>query len=195
MAAKSTNKADRLNGTNATDIIDGLNGNDTIFGRGGNDRLFGGDGNDIVDGGEGHDYLYGGAGNDTLIGGEGFDDMTGGDGADVFQFKRLSFQGSIADQFGKYVSSVIEDFVRGIDLIDFSRIDADTTKAGNQAFHFAPGGGIGVEFTKTPGELIKEVGPGRVSTYIAGDMNGDGTADFRVQIYSNRMLVPSDFKL
>ena len=197
MVQNGSSGADKFAGKKGADIFAGKGGNDAAYGLDGNDRLSGDSGDDLLDGGAGDDYVFGGDGNDTLIGGEGYDYMSGGQGNDVFRFRELSFQGARPDPSGNLVSALIVGFKHGDDLIDLSLIDVDPTKSGDQAFKFAPAavGEIGTKFTKMPGELIKEPGPGRISTYIAGDLNGDGKADFRIQIYSNVMLRPSDFKL
>ena len=61
-----------------------------------------------MDGGVGNDSLSGGDGNDVVIGGFGQDTMSGGAGGDVFTF------GS------GWGTDVIEDFIDGVDTIDFS---------------------------------------------------------------------------
>jgi Ca2+-binding RTX toxin-like protein len=73
-----------------------------------------------------------GAGNDTLNGGGGADTLTGGSGSDTFLFT------ATADSSPK-APDTITDFAHGIDKIDLSAIDANTSKAatGDQAFAFA----------------------------------------------------------
>ncbi|MGZ8305747.1 MAG: calcium-binding protein, partial [Allosphingosinicella sp.] len=85
----------------------------------GNFRLFGGGGNDVLTGGGGADLIFGGLRGDTL---------TGGAGNDIFRYDSVAESNSV-ERDG------IQDFNSG-DLIDLSRIDANTLLAGNQAFNF-----------------------------------------------------------
>ncbi|NVP54443.1 M10 family metallopeptidase C-terminal domain-containing protein [Mycoplana rhizolycopersici] len=129
--------------------------------------------------------LSGGAGKDVLIGAKGADDLYGGKGADTFVFKSLS---DLATSKAK--TDTIFDFSqKQKDLIDLTGIDAITTKSGNQAFAF-----VGTEkFSKTAGELryAKE----KADTYVYGDVNGDGKADFAIHIDSLVNLKAGDFIL
>lgn len=127
-------------------------------------------GNDRLRGDATADILKGGAGNDTLIGGGGADRLTGGTGADLFVFTAISQ--STPDSF-----DVITDFKgRQGDRIDLSGIDAVHGVSGNQAFDFIGRG----DFSGTAGELRFETTSKR--TIIEGDVDGDGNADFMVQI-------------
>ncbi|MFT3975234.1 MAG: hypothetical protein QM699_17885 [Amaricoccus sp.] len=56
------------------------------------------------------------------------------------------------------------------DRVNLAAIDADLTRAGNQAFHDL--GAFG--FSGHAGELTLRAG------WLAGDLDGDGAADFRV---------------
>ncbi|MCD2183220.1 calcium-binding protein [Rhizobium sp. GN54] len=129
--------------------------------------------------------LTGGAGKDVLTGGKGADDLYGGKGADTFVFKSVS---ELSKSKGK--TDTIFDFSRKEkDHIDFSGIDANTGKKGNQAFDF-----VGTDkFSKTDGELryVKE----KKDTYIYGDVNGDGKADFVLHLDSLVSLKAGDFIL
>ncbi|PCD03076.1 hypothetical protein COC42_01230 [Sphingomonas spermidinifaciens] len=126
----------------------------------------------VLTGGAGNDRLDGGVGNDTLDGGAGSDTLTGGVGKDLFKF-------SHAD--GGY--DVITDFAKN-EKIDLSAIDAKTTVAGNDAFTF-----VGANaFTGVAGEVRFANG------LLQGDVNGDGTADFTVDI-GNKSLVVGDLVL
>jgi Ca2+-binding RTX toxin-like protein len=135
--------------------------------------------------------LWGGAGNDTLNGGGAADTLTGGAGQDMFVFKSASEIGTIA------LHDQITDFEAGgstaatrVDLIDLSAIDAvakTTTK--NDAFTFIGGNA----FTHHAGELRYEQISG--STYIEGDTNGDGVADFYLQLGATGTVDASDFLL
>jgi serralysin len=136
-------------------------------------------------GGSARDYLYGNdvsnklsgnGGNDVLDGAKGDDIYTGGAGADEFRISEIG---------GK---ETITDFTTGVDKIRLSEIDANTSVAGNQAFTF-----IGnAAFSGTAGELRSFTQGG--DHMFAGDVNGDGIADFTINI-GNATAVVTDFFL
>ena len=78
------------------------------------------------------DHLKGGADDDVLIGAGGVDQLTGGTGADHFVF--MSVTNSTVG-----TPDTILDFEENVlgELIDLSRIDANTSMAGDQVFGFA----------------------------------------------------------
>lgn len=157
---------DRLSGEGGDDLVHGGEGDDRLFGGSGDDRLYGATGNDRLAGGSGDDRLAGGEGDDILIGGSGTDRMTGGDGADVFLFIATtdSLPGALRD--------VITDFERGVDTIDLSMIDADVTTEEIDSFTFISG----AQFSLVAGELRRADG------LIEGDVDGDGVADFQIEM-------------
>jgi Ca2+-binding RTX toxin-like protein len=116
-------------------------------------------------GGAADDVLRGGAGDDILCGGLGADTLAGGAGADRFVF------GSALDSTVNGRDG-IQDFALG-DIIDLSRIDANSGTAENDAFSFI---GTGA-FTGTAGELRVENTVGPIWT-ISADVDGNGAADF-----------------
>ena len=194
---------DQIRGNGGSDLLEGGTGNDWIFGgtgwdtiRGGgwsdglfgengDDRLFGEFGNDRLHGGTGNDFLDGGSGNDILIGSWGVDEMTGGDGADTFVFERTS-------QSGRYFASAdfITDFSQSEgDVIDLSAIDAIAGTAEDDAFTF-----IGSDrFTGTAGELRFFRSGG--DTFLAADVDGDGSADMFIQLAGDLTMTAADFVL
>ncbi|MBP1859479.1 calcium-binding protein [Rhizobium herbae] len=136
----------------------GTNVGDTILGSNGVNTLNGRGGNDI---------LSGLGGNDRLIGGTGRDELHGDGGADKFDFnnKNESVTGANRD--------VIIDFSRSQgDKVDLATIDANSTAAANQAFSFIGSAG----FSGHAGELRFSNG------IISGDIDGNGTSDFHIQI-------------
>ena len=207
------NALDNLMGGGANyDFVDGGAGNDTLYGRGGDDGLFGGDGidrlfgeagSDNIDGGAGNDLLYGGtdadrmhgaAGNDTiygeagddmLLGDAGTDQLFGGLGADIFEFTSVADSSTSATTADR-----IRDFaqVQG-DRIDLRQIDADGALGGNDAFSFIGAAAFGT----IAGQLRAVVTAG--NTFIQGDVNGDGVADFIIRVDGVHTLTAGDFLL
>ena len=121
-----------------------------------------------------------------LTGGIGKDRLTGGAGLDQFTFADgdLSADPSLTD--------IIMDFSRAQgDRIKLKAMDADTTLAGDQKFVFIENEG---PFTGVAGEL-RYVRNGAFGTYIEGDTNGDGTADFVIRLHDMVPLVEGDFVL
>lgn len=167
---EGSNANDTLLGDNNANVIRGnhnpsfTSGQDTIFGRGGNDTLLGLDGNDS---------LYGGDGSDHLTGGPGADKLTGGTSADTFIFNRTTDSTvASAGRDGLYDFSSAEG-----DKIDLHAIDASSTAAGNQDFTF-----IGTNaFSHIAGQLHYRVDG--TTSYLEGDTNGDGAADFMIAVY------------
>ncbi|WP_051683145.1 M10 family metallopeptidase C-terminal domain-containing protein [Sphingomonas sp. UNC305MFCol5.2] len=161
-------------GTPSSNTITGTTNADTIAGREGGDTLFGLDGADLLDGG---------AGSDTLVGGAGVDQFLGGAGSDVFRFDALA-DSSVGSP------DMIFDFSRGQgDRISVTNIDADLLLAGNQNFTF-----LGANaFTGTAGQLRYEKVGGH--TFIFADADGDGVADFQLQVNGEFNFYGSDFLL
>ena len=141
-----------------------------LWGHNGHDRLYGGTGNDRLSGGNGNDMLSGGAGRDRLTGGYGYDDF-------VFVRPGDSPRGKYRD--------VIADFEHARDDIDLHRIDADTGKSGDQAFHFIGSS----QFHSTAGELRYAAG------VLSGDHDGNGVADFEIALLHSPHLTADDFLL
>jgi autotransporter-associated beta strand protein len=137
---------------------------------------------DLIFGFDGSDHLDGLAGDDVLVGGLGKDFLTGGLGADTFDFDlaKESKKGATHD--------VINGFDRGADDIDLSDIDAKKG-AGNQAFKF-----IGKQdFHHHKGELHYFKQGSHIT--VEGDTNGDGHADFQIQVNGVGKLGAGDFIL
>jgi hypothetical protein len=123
--------------------------------------------------------LYGTSGNDTLNGNGGRDVLWGNSGGDTFVF----------DTTSEANGDTIADFVRGTDKISLSGMDASTRASGNQAFTF-----IGAQgFHKVAGELKAYQSSG--NTYVAGDVNGDGAADFTIKALGVHTFAANDFVL
>lgn len=185
---------DVLYGGAGRDVLYGGTGNDELYGGAGNDELNGGTGkdilaggagNDTLRGGDGNDEISGGAGNDRIVGGKGADLLSGGSGKDMFVFNTLtdstlktSDRDTILDFNGK-----------AGDRIDLSGIDANTGASGNQSFSF-----IGSDkFSGKAGELRFEKTAS--DTFVYGDVDGDGTADFAILVAGNTTLLKDYFVL
>ncbi|MDK3020770.1 calcium-binding protein [Pseudodonghicola flavimaris] len=171
---------DVILGKGGADVLNGSGGHDTLKGQSGNDRLLGGAGNDRLIGGPGKDTLLGGGGKDTLDGGAGADKLTGGKGADTFVFATAK----------QARGDTVKDFSsRQGDVLDMSRMDADTSIRGDQDFVL-----IGSDaFSGRAGELRTWSNKGE--TFVAGDVNGDGKADLKITLDGRYDLVDADFLL
>jgi Ca2+-binding RTX toxin-like protein len=139
----------------------------------------------LISGNEGANRLSGGAGNDILIGRAGADVLTGGSGADLFRFSLPSDSG-----VGPGGRDMILDFEQGVDRIDLKGMDANVAIDGDQAFLFRGSSAF----------LDNDIGQVRVSkasnfTLITGDANGDGAADFQIQLAGAFNLTAADFIL
>lgn len=167
--------ANSLRGNSASNTLNGLSGDDLLEGAGGAD---------VLKGGRGRDTLIGGGSGDQLVGGVNKDTLTGGAGADTFFFGdgEVGASASSAD--------VVTDFSHAAgDRIHLRRIDADTAADGDQNFTF-----IGdAAFTGVAAQL-HYVRAGN-NTFIEGDTNGDGTADFVIRLNGLHDLVAGDFVL
>jgi serralysin len=123
-------------------------------------------------GGSARDYLYGNdvgnrltgnGGNDVLDGARGDDIYLGGTGADEFRVSEIGF------------NDLVLDFTSGVDKIRLSEIDANAGLTGNQAFTF-----IGDADFSGAGQLRTYTSGGE--HFLAGDVNGDGLADFTINL-------------
>jgi serralysin len=168
---RGSRRGDDIFGDATLNILDGNSGNDTLDGRDGDDTLLGSSGNDS---------LLGGLGADTLTGGGGRDSLFGGDDADVFKFNSTG-----ESNVGRSGRDVVTDFVSGEDVIDLFSIDADTTTAADQEFDFIDT----ADFSRTAGELRF------VNGILSGDVNGDGRADFAIELRGVATLTDADFIL
>lgn len=161
-----------LHGNAADNVLTDRGGSNALFGEAGSDHLIGAGGNDILNGGTGQDLLDGGTGRD-----------------------RFDFASIDDTPVGALNRDTIADFEQSQDILNFGKIDADILHSGNQAFAF-----IGdAAFTRTAGQLRFEQGTASdgvsAVTIVSGDINGDGLADFEVQIRGHYDLTAADFIL
>ena len=142
---------------------------DPLAASGGMENVIGSDFGDRLSGDDGANVITGGGGADTLA---------GRGGADRFVYAAMT--DSTPD-----APDVITDFQLGLDKIDLSLIDANTTANNDQSFTF-----IGsAAFTGVAGQLKY------ISGLLSGDVNGDGIADFQISLTNNPALSASDLVL
>lgn len=152
-------------GNSGNNDLFGNAGANTLSGLGGDDYLYGRAGNDLLLGGDGSDKLYGEDGNDQLVGGRGSDRLEGGAGADTYVFE------SVQDSTFVARDKIIGFSGAGGDRIDLTGIDANIDMVGRQAFTF-----IGSAGFTAAGQLRFYKG------VLSGDVDGDGVADFGVEL-------------
>jgi serralysin len=148
----------------------------------GNDRLIASDTGSQLFGGGGGDTLIGGAGNDRLVGGSGVDSLTGGGGADTFIFL-VGESSAVGGQHDR-----ITDFVSGTDRIDLSGYDAISSTGSYDQFRFIST----TAFHGSAGELNYFYNGASGVTTLQGDTNGDGVADFAIDLSGNVTLTQTD---
>jgi len=201
------------------DWVDAGKGQDQVYGGEGDDRFIAGrgDGNDLYDGGEGNDTIdlaaitdnltinlgeggvgaisstqngtdtvldvenvRAGAGNDTIIANGQANVLTGGAGNDTFVFF------AVGDADGDRIT----DFQAG-DKIDLRSIDANSILDDNQDFSFMVEPEIDAAGQVTFRHEQRE--DGDKYTVIEGHVDGDGNADFELELQGHRQLTKNDF--
>lgn len=173
---------DIINSGDDANIVYAGAGDDTIDGGKGDDELNGERGADGVSGGTGRDRLDGGSGGDVVCGGLGADSLAGGAGRDRFQFESVRDSRATA-------ADLITDF-SGADRIDLSKIDADVSARGDQAFLF-----VGkAAFSEAAGELRYVIHDDGLTSILA-DIDGDGQRDLRIDLVGPTHLTAADFLL
>lgn len=189
---------DILKSSGNGDILDGGEGDDSLTSSLGSATIIGGAGEDTytaafvytgatVDlGREGVAQNIGGGNMITLSGVENLhlllaDDTVyfsraankvwGGDGADTFIYRNYAEigKGATADH--------IMDWHRGSDVIDLSRIDANSKVAGDQAFTWVE------SFTKQAGQIMDTYDPTTKISHVQMDINGDGVAEAELYLH------------
>ena len=116
----------------------------------------------------------------VITGGGGADTLAGRGGADTFVYTAVT-------DSTKSAADTITDFEHGIDKIDLSGIDLDSSQGGRQGFHFLPTGA----FSGAAGDLVYNAASG----VLAGDANGDGIADFQIVLANKAALSAVDLIL
>jgi Ca2+-binding RTX toxin-like protein len=160
------------------------NGSDTITGTAAANVIQTGDGDDTIDGGAGDDSLSGGEHEDVITGGAGKDTLTGGGDRDVFRFN----DGDLGAL--RPLSDVVTDFSQAAgERIHLAAVDANTNVDGNQAFVWIGNGA----FTGVARQLHYVQQGGK--TFVEGDTDGDGAADFFITLTGTIDLVAADIAL
>jgi Ca2+-binding RTX toxin-like protein len=143
-------------------------GHDWLHGRGESDRVAGNCFANKIAGRAGDDVVRGLAGNDVLVGGLGEDRLIGNAGADHFVF-RTAADSSVA------APDVINDFRHGQgDKIDLKGIAARSLSGDH--FDFVGN----ADFSNHAGELRFDL----ASRLLQGDIDGDGLADFAIEVHA-----------
>ena len=173
-------------GSGVTVNVNGTSGTDIIKSGTGVHIVNAGDGNDQIRGGTSADTINGGAGDDKIIGNTGADVITGGSGSDQF---RYLFAGDTLLGAG---ADLITDYEIGMDRLNFSLFDTNSSLAGIQGFAFvgnaafSGGGAAQLRYTNSGGDLL-----------VQADIDGDGVADMEIilQGLGGAALTAGDFIL
>ena len=196
---------DHLRGGDGNDTIEGGDGHDWLVGEDGNDILKGGDGNDELQGGAGNDVLEGGIGNDYLNGRAGADRLEGGTGEDKFVFTSES----VVDTGNAEETRTLADETDTV--TDFSLQEGDSLDLHFLKRHSlftggtTPGTelsllrGVGAAFTGVKGQVRwwqdDQTGTDNDVTHVQVDLDGDGNANFQVDLTGLHSLTATDFIL
>ena len=132
--------------------------------------------------------LIGGAATDTLTGGGGTDTIFGGLGADVLRGNGAAdtFLYSNVNQSAPAGYDTIMDFTHNLDKLNLSSIDANSFAAGDQAFSFLGSAAFTGSGAASAGQLRAFQANAATNLWqVEGDINGDGVADFVVQLFVN----------
>ncbi|POZ52178.1 M10 family metallopeptidase C-terminal domain-containing protein [Methylovulum psychrotolerans] len=125
----------------------------------------------------GYESIYGTRYNDTINSKGGPDTLRGGLGQDCFVFE------------GNFGSDTISDFSKTQnDILDFSRIDANSSIAGDQSFSF-----IGTSAFTTAGGQIRYVNSNiSNTTYVQLNTDNDVAAEYQVELVGKIGLTATD---
>jgi Ca2+-binding RTX toxin-like protein len=141
--------------------------------------IMGTDVGETISGTSGNDLINALGGNDVVNGRGGADRLTGGSGSDRFVF----------DSRANASGDVVTDFTVGFDKLDFSSIDANPFRRGDQKFTWLDTGA----FTGKAGQLREYNQDGK--HFVAGDLNGDRVADFTIEVAGTTNLTSADILL
>lgn len=163
-------------------IVARISSVENFFGGESADTITGDAADNRFDGFTGDDRLTGGNGDDTLIGSYGTDRLIGSAGADTFEFSSIRHVNNT-----KTTADVVQDFSHAEGDKIAITFDANSLVAGTQDFKF-----VGAQsFSGVAGEL-RSYASG-TSTMIAGDIDGNGSADFLIRLVGQVELTTADF--
>jgi serralysin len=134
-------------------------------------------------GNAGANVIVGNESANRIAGNEGADILTGGGGADTFAYGDGDSVIAYAER------DLITDFTPGTDWLDLFWVDADINQTGNQDFRFLGTAG----FDGQAAALRISYDAARNVTVVEADVNGDGAADFAIDLTGNKSLAASDF--
>ena len=169
--------ADNVTGYATGSTLDGRAGDDTLTGGAAGDMLLGGAGNDLLCGTGGRDQISGEDGDDRIVGGAGKDTLAGNAGSDTFVFSRVIDSAPGA-------ADAITGFNRADDIITLAAIDANLSKAADQAFVW-----VGQKANSAVIGTLWQTG-----NVIRGEIDGKDPYDFEIAI-GPTALNASDFIL
>ena len=154
------------------------------------ENLVGSNHSDWLMGDDGENVLKGGAGTDMLDGGDGVDTLYGGTGADTFIFY---YEGVLSPDVVKDFSGSGGDG----DKLDLSKLKLDMEAGATLTFLAAKG----AAFTGVAGQVKWRWGGEDTPTedddvtHVQVDMNGDGNADFQVDLTEWHTVTVADLIL
>jgi Ca2+-binding RTX toxin-like protein len=154
------------------------------------ENLLGSTFDDVLSGSGGENVIDGGDGADVITGRRGADTLTGGAGGDVFVYTAvLESYYSASDRITDFVGEAGLAPGTAHDLIDLSAIDADTTLAGDQAFH------LGTTLGRT-GDIRLLFDEASNTTTIILLVNNDPSVDAAILLTGYHLdMTPADFIL
>ena len=146
----------------------------TLAGPGNNINATGNSLDNVLAGNAGGNAIAGGGGADTIYGGGGADKLTGGDGSDTFSYKDPGDSG-----LGPALRDIITDFAHGQDKIDLTGLVDNTATGEKGHWLFMTSGQFSPQHT---GEIVFSPAKGGAEATLGFDLNGDGAADFQIQL-------------
>jgi Ca2+-binding RTX toxin-like protein len=119
----------------------------------------------------------------VLAGQAGADILTGGGGADTFVFANGDSGAAVGER------DLVTDFAAGSDKLDLIGVDANSNAVGDQDFRL-----LGTAtFDGQAAALRYSHDTARNVTVVEADVNGDGAADFAIELTGNIVLSAADF--
>lgn len=134
-----------------------------------------------------NDSLNGAEGDDRITGGFGFDTLTGGKGADRFIYSNV--KDAPVSRLG--IETITDFSSKERDKIDLSKIDANDSLKGDQAFSKPV---VGANFSglfKKAGELFFD----STTSVLYGNVNADSAPDFAIKLNGVTTISASDIIL